>query len=447
MPHQVANATSLAEAISKRRLAIDASQTGTGKTFTAFEVARLLQQPCLFVAPLSTHKQTWNAAQQFFGDDFEKMFLGITNSEALRSRQCDMLVGRDAAGNRYWKDVEPFASALLVWDEFHRGCSGMDSQLTKLFYAAASRKGGLLAMSATPAMTPLQSRAIAVASGACGSGKMAFERFAIKHGCVRATWFPGHPLQFRGNPRDADKWMTTLRDTLVAHGATFARTLSSEIPSFPETEILPYPCAVDPKEMSCAADALRNLLGSSAVQNAGERMRMRALVESLKAPAVADFTEELRAQGYSPVVFCCFLDTIDKLSRELLRRGLRVSVLTGDTSAQARQEEIEAFQRDDADVFVTQIAAGGVGLSLHAVEGSGKRPRVSVVMPCDNPADFLQAFGRIHRAGGGFTKQFVPVVPKSDEEIIMSRFAAKKAGLEALCRPQPARRAAEAAVA
>jgi Superfamily II DNA/RNA helicases, SNF2 family len=434
--HQIDNARRLANAIMDEKFAMDASQTGTGKSLTALQVAKELGRPVFIIAPKSTHAQWISVAKAFFKSAFDDMFTGVVNAEALRSKACGEITETDRYTKQViWRINSPIKSSLLVWDEFHKGCSGRTSGLTQLFIDASRRSGGLLAMSATPAMTPLQSRAISVASGICQSNPKAFETFALKHGCVKATWFPGRPLQFNGGMQKASENMAQIRAEMTSAGAVVTRTLSSQVKDFPETEIISYPCEIlqsqDSKELFNAVSG-----SISRANSLSARIKMRVLVESAKAPAISDFTEELASQGYSVVIFCAFHETIGQLAASFIRKKIAYHTITGETAQGARGEILESFAKDERRVLLLQISAGGTGLSLHKTS-EAQRDRVSIVNPCENSADFIQAFGRVQRAGGNFTRQFIPVVPDSEEEKIMSLYKAKKAGLEALCGQQP----------
>jgi len=51
--------------------------------------------------------------------------------------------------------------------------------------------------------------------------------------------------------------------------------------------------------------------------------------------------------------------------------------------------------------MIANIAAGGVGVSLHDLNGNF--PRGSIISPSYSAINFLQALGRIHRAEGKTT--------------------------------------------
>ena len=77
------------------------------------------------------------------------------------------------------------------------------------------------------------------------------------------------------------------------------------------------------------------------------------------------------------------------------------SIIRGDQTADERQRNIDAFQSDKTRVLIANLRAGGVGVSLHDL--NGKFPRTALICPGWSPTDLKQALGRVHRAGGKST--------------------------------------------
>ena len=97
--------------------------------------------------------------------------------------------------------------------------------------------------------------------------------------------------------------------------------------------------------------------------------------------------------GNSVVIMVNFRDTITSLAKKLKTN----CIIWGDNKGNERQNNIDAFQADEARVIIVNIVAGGVGVSLHDTHGN--HPRVSLISPNDSAPVLRQAFGRIHRTG------------------------------------------------
>jgi superfamily II DNA/RNA helicase len=99
----------------------------------------------------------------------------------------------------------------------------------------------------------------------------------------------------------------------------------------------------------------------------------------------------LRSHGRG-IVFCRTRRIADRVSQQLERRGLTISIVHGSRSQAQRERAIEAFRRGHAQVLVaTDVAARGIHID-----------DVAVVLhwnPVDDPKDYVHRSGRTARAG------------------------------------------------
>ena len=123
------------------------------------------------------------------------------------------------------------------------------------------------------------------------------------------------------------------------------------------------------------------------------RLRARQQAELVKVPLLVDLTEECIEQGQSVVIIVNFSETIKALSKRLNS----TCIVWGENKDGERDKNIKSFQDDKSRVIILNIQAGGVGVSLHDL--NGKYPRVSLISPNDSAVLLRQALGRIHRAG------------------------------------------------
>jgi hypothetical protein len=116
--------------------------------------------------------------------------------------------------------------------------------------------------------------------------------------------------------------------------------------------------------------------------------KVRAKLAESRIPAMLDMVEDFEDAGTPLVVFSAYKAPINKLGE---RDGWRI--ITGDVSAQERQEIVREFQAGNLKGVALTIAAGGVGLTLtHA----------SNVLFVDldwTPALNAQATDRVRRIG------------------------------------------------
>jgi SNF2 family DNA or RNA helicase len=151
------------------------------------------------------------------------------------------------------------------------------------------------------------------------------------------------------------------------------------------------------------------------------------LAEAAKVPDIVDMVLDAVREGVSVAVFVNFKDTLRALEAALPNCAL----IYGGQSAEEREQCVNAFQADETHVIVANIAAGGVGVSLHDVRG--ERPRLSLISPSFNLKEYIQTLGRIHRAGSKSpATQRVLVASKTIEEKVLQSLEEKRKSLNTL---------------
>ena len=142
--HQVNDARNLLAIVREHGSALDASDTGTGKSITALLVAAALKFPVQVVCPLSV------------GPAWEQKFAmtGVTGT----------WINYDRARVRTWRPSQP--NALVIFDEVHR-CKSPTSLQAQLLLRVASAGHRTLLLSATPFASPLETRAVLHALKLC----------------------------------------------------------------------------------------------------------------------------------------------------------------------------------------------------------------------------------------------------------------------------------------
>jgi SNF2 family DNA or RNA helicase len=93
------------------------------------------------------------------------------------------------------------------------------------------------------------------------------------------------------------------------------------------------------------------------------------------------------------VVFTQFKQMTNLLEKRLTAAGIPYGLLTGDVPQGVREQNVKDFQAGKTKVFVSTIAAGGVGITLTAAS------TVAFLDRAWSPALNLQAEDRCHRIG------------------------------------------------
>jgi hypothetical protein len=369
-PYQKPSIGALTKALPRFGVALDASDTGVGKTFVAAFTAKALGWPVAVVCPKAVIP-SWRDALNLVG----VRALFIENVEKMRARQ--EWIHKE---NKDWEWTLP-ERCLLVFDECHR-FSGQDTANARILKAAPKP---VLMLSATCADSPIKMRAIGHQLGLTTWED--WYGWCFKNGCRKNVPFGG--LKFIGG----EEILHRIHKAIFPQKGVRLR-IADLGDAFPENSVEAVPIPVDEanaldQEYLAALEALEAEAPNSAVL----LLRARQKSEFLKIPAIVEMAEDLLEEGKSVAIFVCFRDTLDRIAEDFPQAAL----IYGEQDAEERERAIAAFQSNEKRLIVATIQAGGVGVSLHDLQGG--HPRVSLICPTYSAVDLKQALGRIHRNG------------------------------------------------
>ena len=391
---QVPHADQLFAALSEHGVAMDGSDTGTGKTVVALEVARRAGRVPFVVCPKAVIPSWKEWMKKFrpgdpchFAFTYDKLRRGGTEFLARKKKRLAWRLRGD--------------KMLLIFDEVHR-CKG-DKSLNSVMLAQAKDAGiPVLMLSATACSNPVEMKAIGYQLGFHDYRR--WWNWCLKTGCRRGR-FGG--LDFNNSNRILKKMHAHI------YPERGSRIRIRELPQgiFPDNLVIPSGYRIDdPAEVNAIYEDMKEeleILRERRDEDEGEfaltfQLRARQEVELLKVPVFVELAKDAMAEGNSVVIFVNFTATmdalIDRMSAILPNGSERWAEIRGGQSEDERQENVDLFQNNEAKVCLAMVQAGGVGLSLH--DEHGKSPRVSLISPSFSAIDFKQTLGRIHRAGG-----------------------------------------------
>jgi superfamily II DNA or RNA helicase len=380
---QKEHASNLVTSVALNGYAKDGSDTGTGKTFVALHVAKVLGLEPFVLCPKAV-VPSWKEAAKLFGYKnphvytYEKMRRG--NTEYYRDGK--------------WR-LRP-AAVLMIFDEDHR-CKGSKSENAKMMIRAKSASLKILCLGATSCTNPTEMRALGYVLEM--HDDRGWYRWCLKNGCKRGV-FGG--LTF-GNAKSVLK---RLHDHIYKDGRG-SRIKIADLPpgAFPDNLVM-----ADGYDLSAADDITKiyddlkdELLELEEKKDRDEgdspliaQLRARQEVELLKVPLFEDLARDAYENGNSVVLFVNFRQTMEALLKRLA--GLcEIRMIHGGQTETERELQCLGFENDVARIMICTIQAGGTGLSLH--DKNGNHPRVALISPSFSAIDFRQALGRIHRAG------------------------------------------------
>jgi len=421
-PKQQESVDFLTNALRANRGALDASLTGTGKTVVACRIALEMQMPVGIICPKIVIPQ-WERELAEVG--ITPVF--VSNYEKLR--RGGQFLTRAGKSSYRWN----LADTLLIWDECHR-CKASYSLNAQMLVSSKKWKLHNLLLSATTGSSLPEMRSIGYVLGLHSLDKRegelsSFYSWLLKNGCKQDFWGGWSS----GNPEAIKKINKQL------HEKVCVRLTPNDLPNaFAEnhiiTESLAFSSLAEIKKhytnLELSLDALEKLVEENIHTSEFEVvnvLRARQLVELAKVTDIITMADEANEEGYSVVVFVNFDESLDILAAHFKKAAV---VRGGQTSAE-REANVQKFQTNETTIMLCNTAAGGLGVSLHDVEGT--HPRMSFISPSFDVTNYIQALGRIYRVGAkSNATQRVLVAAGTIEERVMKIIEKKRLTMESI---------------
>ncbi len=442
LEYQIEHVNNLKATIQTHKRALDASDTGTGKTYTSIALCMELGLKPLIICPLSV-MSNWSNVLKHFG----AKYYGLANYESMHNcryfssripdkkihckyikrfkksdtddeedystKKAEIFSKSKSASFTYeWKNIPD--DFILIFDEAHRCKNKKTLNSILLFTASTVKHMKILMLSATIADKP--------------------EKFAIA----------GYVLGLYSNIKNAANWISKAdighdHPMQGVHKMIFneygSRMKIKELGVlFPENKIV-----ADCYDMSCApeieeqykiieeeVEKLKNKEEQAGCALA-RIMYARMRIEQLKIPTIVKQAKKYIEEGASVAIFVNFSMTLQTIADELNTK----CVIWGEQTMEDRNKNILEFNTDKSNVIICNIKSGGVGISLH--DTIGNRRRISLISPCDSAQDIIQVLGRIHRANGKTpVSQFIIFCKKTVEEKICENMKMKIQNISSL---------------
>jgi Mimiviridae putative ATP-dependent RNA helicase len=399
--YQLTHIRTLVRALMKHGSALDTSDTGTGKTFTAAGAAYVLGLDLFVICPISV-RADWKYAAELIG----VRLVEATNYEMIRTGNLPYVSTEDKKQYEWHHEILDPVPTLFVLDEVHR-CKDYKTQNANLAVAAIEQGYSTLLLSATAADNPMHMKVVALATGLIRRANDFFG-WMLANGVTKEPVY-GYSrygkargpkvLKFTGG----DRVLTKLHNQLFPeHGGRMRiKDLGDR---FPTTQIMAvaYDMPEASAEIQKAYLEMRAEIAKLRARAAKDRganiltakLRARQQVELLKVPAFVEIAEQSVQDGFAVIVYCNFEATLVALSARL---GV-ADVIHGGTKQERRHEIRTQFNDDKISLVLCNIKAGGVAIGLQGKEGG--KARLSLINPTYSGIDLKQAFGRPHRAGG-----------------------------------------------
>ena len=407
-------------------------EMGTGKTLVAIAVACILYQfglagRVLVVAPLSLLGVWESELQRFAGVPVNAVVLKGTmeqKKELLKGASKDKLniaiVNYESAW-RLEKELLAFNPELVIADEAHKIKEGRTKQSKSLHKLGDKAQFKLLLTG-----TLITNRELD-----------AWSQYRFVNPAIFGTSF----YVFRGRFFDMVGYGNHIPVFRKSKTDEFLKRLHSVAYRITKTEALDLPdtteetryVELEPKAMKLyrelvkesyaemdrgeitVSNVLTKILRLSQVTGGfvGDDDKAMHAVSTAKMEALSDILDSVMADGKKLVIMARFVAELDGIADLLEKRGIGYAQVRG--GVRDRAEEVRRFQEDeDCRVFVGQIAAAGLGLTLTAAD-------TLVFYSMDySMSNFTQAQARIHRIGAKETCHYIYLTARGtvDETVI-----------------------------
>jgi len=358
----------------------------TGKTFSALACAKELGLIPIVLTPKSVIPSWIKACKHFNIEDFY-----VTNYEAIKTGKTPYLEKRsEGVEDEYVWNLQ--SNTILIFDEVHR-CKNRDTLNAKLLLASKKCNLPVICLSATIADNPTQLYAVGNLLDLYGN--RGYNKWLISLG----GQYNNNEMRFEFS-KESLKKVNSQIFPLKGHRISI-KDLGD---LFPETAIYPETFTVSEATqksinslydtINTALDSLKKKANEDRGHHLTELLRARQQIELLKIPIFVELAEDMLAENNSVVIIVNFTQTLELLAKKLNTK----CVIHGSQTAQEREKNIADFQSDKERVIILNIRSGGVGVSLHDLNGN--HPRFSLISPSWSAQDIVQAVGRVWRAGG-----------------------------------------------
>jgi hypothetical protein len=416
---QIPHVKRLVDSLYSNGFALDMSETGTGKSYSAAAVAREMNRPVVLISPKTVLPQ-WKKIFKIFGINpieainYEK--IGRGNTKWMKWKKLpDPLVPWKEDAKIEMPEFSFPRNALIVLDEGHK-CKGNHTTNSWMMIALSLQGYKVLVASATLATTPVEMKAVGYLSGL--HKLYNFNDFLRMHG---AEWVGRWgAMTWDASSDAARKTMMLLNQYFFETRKCASRLTVDDFGAlFPESHIVAeaYDLGANTSKVQAVYDEMEAELAKLDERAEGYSehifaimMEARRKSELCKVPLFVEMMEDLYDEGKSVALFVNFQDTIDAIVKRLEKMSKfknQIGYIVGGQNANVRQRDIDDFNADKKRIMVINIKAGGVGISLHDL--NGKHARASIISPNFSAFELVQALGRVWRQGG-LTKSYQKIV-------------------------------------
>lgn len=370
LSNQVLHAKKLIQALKKYNSAIDISQAGAGKTYTAVAAAKVLEKKIIVITTL-TNSNKWKEVSAI-----AKVQNHVTTYESLRSKNNQFISQNDF----YRWNIDP-QKFLIIYDEAHKTIN-KETINQKILLAAIIQKIPVLFLSASLADNPFEFRAIG------------FALRIYKNIGEYNLWLQNH--QALPENQNTKNWKIPLsekrKEMQRIRRFLFNTGRASEIPVSYQVKNNIIPVLIKKQKQNLQIQEAIEAIKLEATEEKPfvKILRERQISELQKIKYIYNEARKDIAKGFYVIVFLNFIETIYFLA-EMFSTN---SYLIGSMSKTERNFVIRNFQNGSSKILICSDA-GIEGIDLD--DKTGQNPRITYISPKWSGKKFKQIIGRAVR--------------------------------------------------
>lgn len=417
-PWQIDAAEKLVSAINYWGGAVDGSEMGVGKSYSAMGTVRDLDVPFVIVCP----KAMINPWKEVIYEHFKlsDKCVGIINYELLIRGRKDSDVAsfvlKRGTGKRQFTWKLP-KNTIIIFDEAHK-LKNFKTKSSKCCIEAYKQGYKILFLSATLASSPIDLKTVGICLKMFKNGQSYYD-WLNRHGTFKAQW----GMEFNNDPKVLKKIHTYLFEE---RGILKKR---DEIPNFPVNEIIIQSYNINEDKvteinknyaaMSSELKRINKLLKNEESQLV-IRLRYRQRIELLKVDLFVELAEQALESGMSVLLFMNYTETIHALMEKLKTK----CIYSGQVTDVEKKKHIEEFQSNKERVIIIQCKSGNAGIGFPDLDG--KHPRCSIISPDDSAVVIQQCCGRGSRESSKSTSLVqIPFCTGTIEDNVVTNLKSK----------------------
>ena len=426
-------------------VALDASDTGIGKTYTASAVCFETERKPIIICP-KTLIFNWKYVLKMYGVNPHDVvnYETIKNGKTYRDKNCvkrkkapyiDLIEADPNDPHKFIYQWNVPKNSIVIFDEVHR-CKDPKTENGKLLMSALQ-----LIQQGIPVLMLSATICEKIADM-----KIPFFLFSLIPNVRNYTHYikslrtkyPQYRIKGSKNMNPQD--LKVAKENAVAmiihqENKDFASRI--RIKDLGDRFPIDQTCcqlfmADDAEKIAAAYQEIAELMQALREQpNCHHLAKIQKLKQEIELRKVPIFIEQAKLyleEGKSVVIFVNYLGTLNILVEKL---DINCQI-HGNIETSERQKIIDSFQSNKEKIIICQMRAGGVGISLHDIHGDN--PRVSLISLPDSASDFIQARGRIRRSEGKTRtlQRVICVANVPYEKIIATNLNKKLSNLSAI---------------